>query len=81
MTSSPWPMAELGERIDVGDAQARVRRGLEEQRLRRGRDRRIDRGEVRHVDGRDADPPSREVLAEEHLRDHEQLVADDEVIP
>ena len=77
----PAPMAELGDRIDVGDAQARVRRGLEEQRLRRGRDRRLDRGEVRHVDARDADPKSREVLVEQHLRDHEQLVADDDVVP
>ena len=48
--------------------------------LRRRRDRGLDGGEVRHVDRRHADPAPREVVLEQHPRDHEQLVADDDVV-
>ena len=74
------PVSERGQGVDVGDAEPGVGRGLEEQHLGSRRDRRLDRQQVRHVDGRHADAAPREVVLEQHPGDHEQLVADDDVI-
>jgi hypothetical protein len=66
--------------IEIGHPQARVGRGLEEQRARRRPGRGFDGREIGHVDRRDTQAASREVVLQEDLGDREQLVADDDVI-
>ena len=80
MNSRSCRRAMARQSVEVGDAEAWVRRALDEQRTRRRSEGGLDRVEVGRIDPGHADAPPREVLVEQDVGDREQLVACHQVI-